>query len=274
MPALTIITVLKDDLVGFERTLNSIKSQNTFQFEYLVIDGSIEATGLKVQQGTKSIPYCSYFFRQPAGIYDAMNFGVACATGDYVLFLNAGDIFVSSFVVSDLLSKLIEHPNVDVFAFSVVYFTPQKFIYSINIPSIQDEKFALFHHQGVLMNRKTFNSLGGFNLNLELAADGELLDRALQRGTVQTDDNIISAFDMTGVSGSRYWDLLKEINMYRIPSPYSIRVLLTVKNWLRAKLVSSRYLPSFLLLCYLSYRERKVFRRNPNLKDADLNLLD
>ena len=274
MHALTIITVLKDDLVGFERTLNSIKSQNNSEFEYLVIDGSIEGNSFKVRQETKSIPHSAYFFRQPAGIYDAMNFGVTCATGDYVLFLNAGDILVSSFVVSNLLSKLNQHPNVDVFAYSVVYFTPQKFIYSINIPSIQDEKYALFHHQGVLMKRMTFNTLGGFNLNLELAADGELLDRALQIGIVRAEDNIIVAFDMTGVSGSRYWDLLKEINTYRHPSSLSMRVLLTIKNWLRAKLVSSRCLPSFFLLRYLSYRERKVFRHNPHFNDSHFNLLN
>ena len=274
METITIITVLKDDLSGFERTLNSIKRQESQRFEYLVIDGSRGDTAIKVQELTKSISRSSYFFRQPSGIYDAMNFGIERASGRYLLFLNAGDVLVSSTTVSDLLSKCNMHPDIDIFAHSVVYYTPQNFVYSVNDPSIQDKKYALFHHQGVLMRRGLLETLNGFNLKLKLAADGELLDRAIKLGKAKIDAQIIVAFDMTGTSSSRYWDLLKEIDSYRTPPSLIGRLFLTCKNWLRSILVSSQFLPPFLRIPYLKHREQRVYKENRELGQGKFDLLD
>lgn len=274
METITIITVLKDDLVGFERTLNSIKCQESQGFEYLVIDGSREDTAIKVQKLTKSIAHSSYFFRQPSGIYDAMNFGINRASGRYLLFLNAGDMLVSSTTIFDLLSKCNKFPDIDIFAHSVVYYTPQNFVYSVKDPSVQDKKYALFHHQGVLMRRGLLELLNGFNLKLRLAADGELLDRAIKLGKVKIDAQIIVAFDMTGTSSSRYWDLLKEIDSYRTPPSLREKLLLTFKNWLRSILVSSKLLPAFFRHSYLEHRELKVYKENPELRQGKFDLLD
>jgi glycosyltransferase involved in cell wall biosynthesis len=46
------------------------------------------------------------------GLYDAMNKGLAMATGDYILFLNAGDTLAEAHVISEMFAK---HPGADVY---------------------------------------------------------------------------------------------------------------------------------------------------------------
>lgn len=273
MKTLTIVTVVKDDLNGLKRTIDSIENQETNDYEYLVIDGSDEKLSHQIKTESSRIIHANYFHKQPRGIYDAMNFGVEHATGEYILFLNAGDILVDKSSISTLLTDLSEYPEVDIFAYEVLYVTPHNFFYSIKSPSIQSEEYADFHHQGVLMSRKIFNSIGGFDLEYKLAADGDLLDRALSLSQVRLMDRIIVAFDMRGVSSSNYWNLLQEINLYRKPSSVTKTIFLTLKNWLRAFLITTNLLPDVLVFAYLGRRERDLIERYPKLIRVKSNLL-
>ena len=123
------------------------------------------------------------------------------------------------------------------------------------------------------MSRKIFNSIGGFDLEYKLAADGDLLDRALSLSRIRLMDRIIVAFDMRGVSSSNYWNLLQEINLYRKPSSVTKTIFLTLKNWLRAFLITTNLLPDVLVFAYLKRRERDLIERYPKLIRVKSNLL-
>ncbi len=73
-----------------ERTIKSVLNQTYKKIEYIVIDGaSTDGTLEIIQKYTAQI---SKIVSEPdKGIYDAMNKGLALATGDYVLFMNSGD---------------------------------------------------------------------------------------------------------------------------------------------------------------------------------------
>lgn len=89
-PVLSVITVVFNNVNDIERTLLSVIQQNYKEIEYIVIDGgSTDGTIDIIKRYQSSI---SKFISEPdKGIYDAMNKGLALATGDYVLFMNSGD---------------------------------------------------------------------------------------------------------------------------------------------------------------------------------------
>ncbi|GGC01540.1 glycosyltransferase family 2 protein [Dyadobacter sediminis] len=94
-PQLTIITITYNAERFLERTLKSVEqalqdTERAFETEYLIIDGN--STDGTLQIAAKYKPIISRIVSEPdRGLYDAMNKGLARATGKYIWFLNAGD---------------------------------------------------------------------------------------------------------------------------------------------------------------------------------------
>jgi glycosyltransferase involved in cell wall biosynthesis len=88
-PKLSVITIVYNGVRNIERTMLSVLNQTYSNIEYLVIDGlSTDGTLDVVKKYQDRIQLTS---EKDEGIYDAMNKGLAIATGDYVLFMNSGD---------------------------------------------------------------------------------------------------------------------------------------------------------------------------------------
>ncbi len=89
-PKLSVITVVYNNVRDIERTIQSVTRQTYTNIEYIIIDGHST-------DGTLDIIYehedkIAKLISEPdKGIYDAMNKGLAMATGDYILFMNSGD---------------------------------------------------------------------------------------------------------------------------------------------------------------------------------------
>ncbi len=102
---LTIITINLNNRDGLRRTMESVVSQTCQDFEYVVIDGgSTDGSREVILEHQERLAYwCS---EPDRGIYNAMNKGVAHATGDYCLFLNSGDYLYNKDVVKEVLPEL------------------------------------------------------------------------------------------------------------------------------------------------------------------------
>jgi glycosyltransferase involved in cell wall biosynthesis len=89
-PKLSVITIVYNNVKDIERTMLSVLNQTYRNIEYIVIDGGSKDGTAEVIHKYKS--RLAQFISEPDnGIYDAMNKGLALATGDYVLFMNSGD---------------------------------------------------------------------------------------------------------------------------------------------------------------------------------------
>ncbi|MDD4646035.1 MAG: glycosyltransferase family 2 protein [Bacteroidales bacterium] len=101
LPVVSIITVVYNGLSLIEKTIQSVIGQRYPNIEYIVIDGhSTDGTPEVIKVYEEQI---SYWISEPdQGIYDAMNKGLAAATGDFVWFMNAGDLIYSD----DTLEKV------------------------------------------------------------------------------------------------------------------------------------------------------------------------
>ena len=90
---ISIITVTYNAAHVLQRTLNSVKKQKWQQIEHLIIDGASKDDTISIAEAYKTqCPYEVVIQSEPdKGLYDAMNKGLRKATGDYLVFLNAGD---------------------------------------------------------------------------------------------------------------------------------------------------------------------------------------
>jgi len=97
----SIITVTYNASKVLDKTILSVISQTHNNIEYILIDGgSKDGTQDIIKRHETQI---SYWASEPdKGLYDAMNKGLRAATGDYVCFLNAGDVFKNEHSVAEI----------------------------------------------------------------------------------------------------------------------------------------------------------------------------
>jgi glycosyltransferase involved in cell wall biosynthesis len=90
---ITIITVTYNAASVLQRTLDSVCTQTYKDIEHLIIDGASKDETVQMAESYKAqVPYKVVIRSEPdQGLYDAMNKGLHKATGDYLIFLNAGD---------------------------------------------------------------------------------------------------------------------------------------------------------------------------------------
>ncbi|MEO7211870.1 glycosyltransferase family 2 protein [Mucilaginibacter sp.] len=103
MPKLSVITVVYNNVADIGRTLLSVLNQTHPAIEYIVIDGASTDGTLDIINTYKS--RITKLVSEPdKGIYDAMNKGLAMATGDYVIFMNSGDEFYAADTVEKVFA--------------------------------------------------------------------------------------------------------------------------------------------------------------------------
>lgn len=106
LPRITIITVCYNAAEFIERTLRSVAVQDYPDKEYIVVDGGSTDPTMEIV-GRYSSAISRVVSEKDKGIYDAMNKGVGLATGEWCIFMNAGDTFASD----DVLGRVFFQPR-------------------------------------------------------------------------------------------------------------------------------------------------------------------
>ncbi|MBO7120460.1 MAG: glycosyltransferase [Bacteroidaceae bacterium] len=108
-PLFTIATVTYNAEATLGRTLKSVASQDYDRIEHLIIDGCSKDHTLSLVQRYVEENQARHNIRlvcEPdSGLYDAMNKAILAATGDYIVFLNAGDCLHSTDTISALAQQ-------------------------------------------------------------------------------------------------------------------------------------------------------------------------
>lgn len=111
----TIATVCYNAGQLLQRTIASVEAQDYPAVEHLIVDGNSRDETLahihhyQERNSRAAVQHEIVCRSEPDdGLYDAMNKALRLATGDYILFLNAGDKFHSPLTLSDIASQLTE----------------------------------------------------------------------------------------------------------------------------------------------------------------------
>ncbi len=110
-PTLSVITIVYNNAADIERTMLSVLGQTYRNIEYIIVDGLSNDGTLDIvkKHGDKTAKLIS---EKDEGIYDAMNKGLAAATGDYVIFMNSGDEFYAADTVAQVFAT---EPGADIY---------------------------------------------------------------------------------------------------------------------------------------------------------------
>ena len=265
--AITVITVVKDDIDGLKATAASILSQKYFDFEWLIVDGFSVDGSWQYAQELQSLPFVRSLQSPPTGIYGAMNIGAQETSAIWIWYLNAGDEFLTDQSLEKISNIALVNSKASIIATPVVYLTPTDHFFSISIPKVVETKLgsnAIFHHQGCLLNRLIFNQTGGFDQTLKLAADGKLLDSMISIGAPVIVPIVAVGFEMGGATSKNFWRSLKEIRLYR-PMSFTPQemVYFQLKEFFRALLLFclSKPIGRFILHSYIEGREKTVIKK-------------
>lgn len=201
---ITIITVNYNDVLGLTKTLESVRTQNSVDVEHIVIDGGSSDGSKDIIE--KNRERLSYWISEPdAGIYDAMNKGIAQAKGEYTLFLNSGDILYRDDVLSIaqptlVLGKDIVYGNLWIEDTQGVGFTN-------TYPTSVDFSFfkrTSLGHGATFIKRTLFERYGNYRTDLKIVSDWAFFIRTLcvEKASQVKVDTVISTFYEGGISTS------------------------------------------------------------------------
>lgn len=191
MIKVSIITVCYNSEKTIEETILSIKSQSYSPIEYIVIDGASKDNTLNiVERYRDSIDVL--VSEKDMGIYDAMNKGIEKASGDVIGFLNADDLLAHPDAIKKIVD-IFESSNADAVYGDLVYFSRKneqdKIVRYFKSSRFKYGNFAKGWcppHPTFYVRKAVYKTYGGFNLNLAMGNDVELMMRFLEKDKIKS----------------------------------------------------------------------------------------
>lgn len=193
-PKISVITVCFNSVDIIEETLDSVLAQDYPNLEYVVIDGQSHDGTVNILE--KYRERLGIFLSEPdSGVYDGMNKGIRRSSGEYLLFMNAGDIFYSATALRDLVEK----SSADVIYGDFNYLSGAR---QGRISA--DFSRGVFNHQSVLYRRALHNTFGEYLSVKQLTAADYLFFMTIQASTAKTMfekvDVVVASVDPNGMS--------------------------------------------------------------------------
>lgn len=275
-PHFTVVTVVLNDLRGLKKTREALESQTYSNWSHVVIDGKSSDGTLKYLK-TLDQENLIFISEQDSGIYDAMNKGWKLAHSEsYILFLNARDTFASEKSLSEA-AKALRHAGNPEWGCTTHEEISQDGKYwvckLVSPPSIANQLYAFGYrsHQGVVMKAKLIERLGGFNESYKIAADWELISKAIIEVEPTVWNHSLGRFELGGISSRNLLEAHMELRDLR-------------KIYLKKKFIykilddfwCSVYLRQFSFRNYLSFltgsKKRAFKSRGKNYSRLHLNI--
>lgn len=170
----TVITINFNNKTGLEATLQSVFMQTFTNFEFIIIDGG--STNGDLETLKKNDPKINYWVSEKDnGVYNAMNKGLEKANGEYVIFMNSGDLFFDENVLEVVNQNLSN--NFEIY-FGNTMLIKEK-TSCIEIPPSKINFSFLFYkyinHQSTFVKRTLFEKIFMFNEQSKITSDWEFL---------------------------------------------------------------------------------------------------
>ncbi len=179
---ISVITVCFNSQATIERAIESVVAQQWPAVEHIVIDGGSTDGTLAILERFK--PHLAALVSEPdKGIYDAMNKGLARATGEVVCFLNADDQYADANVLAEVAQQMHTH-QLDALVADVGFFKadhPARMIRRYRSDRFSPQKLAwgwMPAHPGFFLKREVAQRVGLFKTDYRIAGDYEFVVRA------------------------------------------------------------------------------------------------
>lgn len=188
-PTISVITVCYNSVDTLGGALSSVTNQDWPKVEYIVIDGGSTDGSDKIIDHFKS--KLAYVVSEPdKGIYDAMNKGLAYASGDIICFLNADDQYASNTVLSRVAVEMWGQ-ELDALMGDVSFFhrkNPGLMVRRYRSDRFTPERLGwgwMPAHPALFLSRSIVQRVGCFKTDYRIAGDFEFIVRAFHGHTLR-----------------------------------------------------------------------------------------
>ncbi len=212
----SIITATYNSATTVRDTLESVLAQSHYDIEHIIVDGasSDDTMAIVREYEPRYHGRLRYVSEPDKGIYDAMNKGMAMATGDVVGILNSDDFFTDSDVVRLLISNFEadkEGNPVDAVYANLHYVDPTDTTKVVRYYSSRG--FRPWHmlmgfqpaHPTFYCRKEVYDRFLPYDTDFKIAADFEMLLRMIYIGRISTryvnHDCVAMRFGSTSTSG-------------------------------------------------------------------------
>lgn len=196
----SIITINYNNATGLERTIKSIVSQNHTDFEYLVIDGNSSDRSIDIIKENES--RIDFWISEPdSGIYNAMNKGIKLAKGEYILFVNSGDVIQTQADIRGIIGQISDE--------DIIYFNLEIADSNVNYIKSYPDQLDFKHfaedslpHTASFIKRELLVNYGYYSENMKIASDWAFFIDAvcLSKCTYKHVNETFSTFFIDGIS--------------------------------------------------------------------------
>jgi glycosyltransferase involved in cell wall biosynthesis len=180
-PTLGVVIPAKNAAATIGSTLSALRDVPGVEMDVVVVDGEStdETAGIAVAMGARALR------RPPQGIYDAVNYGLRIAAGDWLTYINADDV-----LYADVLAARLRNAAAHDVAYGPVDFVDQAgrqlhrwhSARPDHLLSVYRAGMSPLLQQGTLFRRTVFERLQGFDPRWRLVADADFWFRALEQG--------------------------------------------------------------------------------------------
>lgn len=210
----SVITICRNNLSGLKLTYKSIYNQTFADYEWLVIDGASDDGTVEYLNNVRNVNI--RFISEPdKGLYDAMNKGIRMASGDFMVFMNSGDMFMSQDTLQIVSVEIDKNAKTVMVYGDALDFEPvgkTHYRKARNHNSIARGMFT--QHQSMFFARLNNGSQPFYDINYKLSADYQFIIKYLkleQKGFKIIKLNLpLSRFELGGLNESRRYQALKE----------------------------------------------------------------
>lgn len=177
----TIITAVYNRAGTIGQALESVAAQSYTEVEHLVVDGA-STDGTLEEVKTRKHPSMRVISEPDEGIYDALNKGIAAATGDVIGLMHSDDFFANEDVLRDV-ARTFEETGADAVYGDLDYVSanvPGKIIRHWTAGSYSPRKLArgwMPPHPTLFVRREIFERCGAYDASYRIAADYEAILR-------------------------------------------------------------------------------------------------
>ncbi len=181
---ISIVTAVFNAAGTIQDTIDAVACQTHHDREHIVIDGaSKDGTVEVLARNRERLSHC--VSEPDRGVYDAMNKGLALASGELVAFLNADDVYVGPEVLARV-AEVMTDPELDG-CYANLYFVAQddasRMVRRMHSRSYRPGLFErgwMPPHPTLFVRREVLQQLGGFDLQFRLQSDFDLAIRLFQ----------------------------------------------------------------------------------------------
>ncbi|MDR1742819.1 MAG: glycosyltransferase [Dysgonamonadaceae bacterium] len=184
--SLSVITVTFNAEKTLERTLKSVQQQTWADIEHIIADGNSTDATIDIVRRYES-PRLKWLSEPDKGLYDAMNKAATMAKGDYLCFLNSGDVFYTKTTVEQLFRSIFEGEEPDIiYGETDIVDDEGSFLYHRRLRSPEKLEWTSFKqgmlvcHQAFIVRRALFEP---YDLSYRFSSDIDWCIRMMKKAT-------------------------------------------------------------------------------------------